>query len=49
MKLSENSVINITFLLLGLLMIYFNYMGLFLLLYIQGAPGTCYFGNLSSF
>ena len=28
MKLSENSVINITFLLLGLLMIYFNYMGL---------------------
>ena len=27
MKLSENSVINITFLLLGLLMIYFNYMG----------------------
>ena len=27
MKLSENSVINITFLVLGLLMIYFNYMG----------------------
>ena len=27
MKLSENSVINISFLLLGLLMIYFNYMG----------------------
>ena len=27
MKLSENAVINITFLLLGLLMIYFNYMG----------------------
>lgn len=28
MKLSQNSVINITFLVLGLLMIYFNYIGI---------------------